>query len=167
VGPRNSNPSSRRVVEEPKGSPIPYLVLAVIAAVAAWTWLQDANWDFTRFFRRTATIQQSETRTLPTRRDDGPHGAKGDLRQLFSADDYPAAAARNGEEGIVQAELDVSATGRVTACAVVRSSGSASLDSGTCQILQRRARFIPARDVNGNAVSDQVTTPPVVWRLEG
>ena len=30
-----------------------------------------------------------------------------------------------------------------------------------------RAKFVPARDSNGNATTDTVTTPSIVWRLEG
>jgi protein TonB len=91
----------------------------------------------------------------------------GDLRTLFSADDYPAEAQRNGEEGTVQAELSVDARGHVRGCTVIHSSGHASLDSATCRILQRRARFDPAHDVNGDAVASSVVTPRIVWRLEG
>jgi protein TonB len=157
---RNSdNQSARRVVEEPKGSPIPYLAAATVAAVAVWSWQQQPSAD-------EGAQSRSEPKIVADR-SSAPHGAKGDLRRLFSADDYPAAAARKGEEGTVQAVLTVSAEGRVTACRIIRTSGSASLDDGTCRILQRRARFIPAQDINGNAVPDEVTTPPIVWRLEG
>jgi protein TonB len=93
--------------------------------------------------------------------------AKADVRTIFSSDDYPADAQRNGEEGTVQAELSIDARGRVRGCRVIRSSGHASLDSATCSILQRRARFKPAQDVNGDAVASSVVTPLVVWRLEG
>jgi len=92
---------------------------------------------------------------------------KGDLRMLFSADDYPATAQRNGEEGTVQARLDVNSQGRVERCSIIRSSGSASLDQVTCDVLRKRARFAPARDADGKAVPDSVVTPPVTWRLEG
>ena len=93
--------------------------------------------------------------------------AKGDLRTLFSADDYPAAAQSAGAEGTAQAELTISPTGQVVGCNLIRSTGNSSLDSATCNILRRRAKFSPAKDSNGNATSDTVTTPPIVWRLEG
>jgi len=93
--------------------------------------------------------------------------AKGDLRTLFSADDYPAAAQSAGAEGTAQASLTIGPDGRVVGCNLVRSSGNSSLDSATCNILRRRAKFTPARDNNGNATTDTVTTPPIVWRLEG
>lgn len=93
--------------------------------------------------------------------------ARGDLRTLFSADDYPAAAQSAGAEGTAQAELTISPTGQVVGCTLTRSTGNSSLDSATCNILRRRAKFTPARDSNGNATSDTITTPPITWRLEG
>ena len=52
-------------------------------------------------------------------------------------------------------------------CNIIQSSGNGALDSATCNILRRRAKFVPARDSNGNATSDTITTPSIVWRLEG
>jgi hypothetical protein len=52
----------------------------------------------------------------------------------------------------------------VTACTVTESSGSASLDSTTCRLLQERALFTPARDSRGEPVSDTVVSR-VSWRL--
>ncbi|MEO7655385.1 MAG: energy transducer TonB, partial [Sphingomicrobium sp.] len=88
-----------------------------------------------------------------------------DLRTLFSSDDYPASATSSGAEGTVQASLTIGPDGRVTGCSIVRSAGNSSLDSATCNILRRRAKFTPARDTNGQATSDTIRTPPIVWRL--
>ena len=93
--------------------------------------------------------------------------AKGDLRSLFSADDYPAAAQSAGAEGTAQAQLTIGPDGRVVGCNLVRSTGNGALDSATCNILRRRAKFTPARDNNGQPTTDTLTTPPIVWRLEG
>ncbi|MFL6731427.1 MAG: energy transducer TonB [Sphingomicrobium sp.] len=93
--------------------------------------------------------------------------AKGDLRTLFSADDYPAAAQAAGAEGTAQAQLTIGPDGRVVGCNLTRSTGNSSLDSATCNILKRRAKFTPARDSNGQPTTDTVSTPPIVWRLEG
>ena len=62
-----------------------------------------------------------------------------------------------GVQGRVFFELVVSPQGRVTACRVERSSGSAALDDKTCQIMLRRARFSPARDAQGAPVEDRAT----------
>jgi protein TonB len=103
----------------------------------------------------------------PPRKVQSATSAKGDLRTLFSADDYPAAAQSAGAEGTAQAQLTIGPDGRVVGCNHTRSTGNSSLDSATCNILRRRAKFTPARDSNGQATTDTVTTPPIVWRLEG
>lgn len=92
--------------------------------------------------------------------------AGGSLARYFTADDYPAAALRNEEQGRTEFTLDVSAEGRVTACAITASSGSANLDSTTCRILRRRARYTPARDARGEAVADR-DRGTVRWQLPG
>jgi protein TonB len=103
----------------------------------------------------------------PPRKVQSAQSAKGDLRTLFSADDYPAAAQAAGAEGTAQAELTIGPDGRVIGCNLTRSTGNGALDSATCNILRRRAKFSPAKDSNGNATTDTVSTPPIVWRLEG
>lgn len=77
------------------------------------------------------------------------------LPQLFSTDDYPAAALLNDEQGTVEFAVAIDSTGRVAACSITQSSGSVSLDVTTCSIIQRRARFTPARDASGRAVEDR------------
>ena len=93
--------------------------------------------------------------------------AKGDVRMLINPEDYPTTAIRNGETGSVRAQLAIGPDGRVTDCSIVASSGSAALDSATCRILTRRARFTPARNSDGAATSDSYMTPRITWRLEG
>lgn len=90
--------------------------------------------------------------------------ARANLANYFSADDYPAAALRNGEQGRVGFAVEVDATGRVSACRVTESSGSALLDSTTCQIIRRRARYTPARDARG-AVTAGRDQASITWRL--
>jgi periplasmic protein TonB len=103
----------------------------------------------------------------PPRKMQSAQSAKGDLRSLFSPDDYPAAAQASGAEGSVRASITVGPDGRVVGCNVIQSSGNGALDSATCNILRRRAKFVPARDSNGNPTTDTLTTPTIVWRLEG
>jgi protein TonB len=93
--------------------------------------------------------------------------AKGDLRTLFTEDDYPASAQAAGAEGTAQAELTIGADGRVVSCNLIRSTGNSALDQATCNILRRRAKFTPARDSNGNPTTDTITTPPIRWQLQG
>ena len=155
-----NNQSARRVVEEPRPSVFPYLAAAVVVALVVWTIVQDRTQDSKPPHEQAPAIKSVER--LPD-----SHPTRGDLRTLFTADDYPFEAERNGEQGTVQVKLNVDAAGRVNGCTVVRSSGHASLDNATCAILQGRARFLPARDSNSQPVPSEVTSPPITWRLEG
>ncbi|HEX8381645.1 MAG TPA: energy transducer TonB [Allosphingosinicella sp.] len=83
---------------------------------------------------------------------------------LFADLDYPPAALRAGEEGTVEYETEVAASGRVERCSVLVPSGSAILDSETCRMIQARARFTPARDSAGRPTSDRVRGR-MNWRL--
>lgn len=83
--------------------------------------------------------------------------ARGNLVALFSNDDYPASALRNEEQGTTVVRLTIGPDGRVSDCNITSSSGSSSLDSTTCSILRRRARFTPAKDQAGNPISDTYT----------
>jgi len=84
--------------------------------------------------------------------------AQGNLAPLFSDQDYPAEAIRRGEQGVTAFTLDVDEAGRVSACRVTGSSGSAMLDEATCRIARERAQFQPARDRRGRAVPDQISS---------
>jgi protein TonB len=149
---RDQKPDPRSPVQ-PGASSAPYFVAALVAAVALWAIQQDWTQDW------KPPVPKPSKAAPP-----GP--PKGDLRTLFSGDDYPAEAQMKGEEGTVQARLTIDVDGLVSDCAIIRSSGHRSLDDATCRILQRRARFSPARDQYGRAVPDSVITPPVTWRLE-
>jgi len=103
----------------------------------------------------------------PPRKTVSAQSAKGDLRTLFSGDDYPASAQAASAEGTARASLTIGTDGRVTGCSITQSTGNGALDAATCSILRRRAKFVPARDSNGNPTTDTVSTPSIVWRLEG
>lgn len=90
--------------------------------------------------------------------------AKGNLPSLFSNDDYPQSAIRNEEQGTTAVRLTIGTDGRVTGCDITSSSGSSALDSTTCSILRRRARFTPAKDQAGNPIVDTTTTR-IRWQL--
>jgi protein TonB len=95
-----------------------------------------------------------------------PQSASGDLQKLFHGNDYPQSAARAEEHGSVTVCLTVATSGRVSTCSITSSSGSRALDRATCQILQSRARFTPARDNRGSPTTDTVTQR-ISWVLEG
>jgi TonB family protein len=80
------------------------------------------------------------------------------LHSVITDADYPADAIQKGEKGAVQFRLDVGVDGRPTDCAILRSSGSATLDATTCRIMLQRPRFQPARDAQGRPVPDQIVS---------
>jgi len=83
--------------------------------------------------------------------------SKGDPHGWFSTDDYPDAALRAEASGRVQARLTIGTDGRVSGCSVTASSGNSALDSATCRVAQRKGRYSPAKDQNGNPISDTAT----------
>lgn len=90
---------------------------------------------------------------------------EGTIAGLISADDYPPESIRNNEEGTVTVRFLVDGTGSVVKCETEKSSGYAALDKRTCDIMQQRAKFTPARDKRGKGVAVNISTT-VTWRLE-
>lgn len=79
---------------------------------------------------------------------------RAELATLFGSDSYPPLAATAREDGTVIAELAIDPLGAVTACRIVTSSNSTSLDTGTCRIIMgRKTSFSPARDASGTPVA--------------
>jgi protein TonB len=74
---------------------------------------------------------------------------KGNPGSWQSPDDYPSRALREEREGITGISVTVTPEGRVSGCSVTRSSGSPDLDDAACRLVQRRGRFSPATDENG------------------
>jgi len=81
-----------------------------------------------------------------------------------TAEDYPDAALRAEEQGSVTVKLAIDRSGEVASCDVVRSSGSATLDSATCRTVRRRARYQPAVDGAGQPIA-AVDNHTVRWSL--
>ena len=69
------------------------------------------------------------------------------VQNVVSPDDYPAGAKGRGTVGM---DLFTDKEGRVTECRITQSGGSWQLDAATCNVVQRRARFTPALDGDGN-----------------
>lgn len=72
---------------------------------------------------------------------------------LVSDADYPAVALDRNESGQVVARLNVDATGKVTDCAVVVTSGSQALDAATCKAALAKGQFEPAVGPDGKPVA--------------
>jgi hypothetical protein len=91
--------------------------------------------------------------------------ATGNVRHLFSPDDYPTEAMSRHQEGRAQFLLLVDEKGKVAGCHVILASGVPVLDAMGCAILLERAKFTPALDRSGKAVRSTLTTPPVQWQI--
>jgi TonB family protein len=68
-------------------------------------------------------------------------------------DDYPAAALRNEDQGLVMVVLEIGPNGRVSGCEVTFSSESSALDAATCRLFRNRARYRPGRNADDEPVA--------------
>ena len=93
-----------------------------------------------------------------------PTRARANLASYVADSDYPALAIAAHEEGTTRFRLNIGTDGAVTTCTVTASSGSTALDDTTCRIMVERARFTPARDARGRAVTDSVVSA-IRWVL--
>jgi Gram-negative bacterial TonB protein C-terminal len=75
---------------------------------------------------------------------------------------YPHDAWMHHQQGIVAYRVQVDRWGNGFDCRITRSSGFASIDIRTCQILRRVVVYNPARDANGRAVAG-VATGRILW----
>ena len=157
-------PDPRSPVQPGRSGAGTYIVLAILGIAAIWA-VHDVWIDPFALPYGTASKEGASTESAARDRPPGGHPAEGNLQSLFTADDYPVEALRNDEQGTVTAQLRIDRTGRVSGCTVAASSGSASLDRTTCEILRRRARFAPGTDSSGRPVSDAYTQR-IIWRLE-
>jgi protein TonB len=88
---------------------------------------------------------------------DGEGGT--DLEQIAGEilpSDYPRGLRENGIGGRVEFVFTVGPNGRVTRCAVTRSSGVPELDALTCRLVQQRFRYRPSTDRFGRPIADEV-----------
>ncbi len=88
---------------------------------------------------------------------DGEGGT--DLEQIageIRPSDYPKAALKAGIGGRVEFRFTVAASGRVSNCAITRSSGNAELDATTCRVIIQRFRYRPSTDAAGRPRADEV-----------
>lgn len=92
--------------------------------------------------------------------------SKGDVRGVFTANDYPADAIYRNQGGTSQFLLLIDEKGSVAGCHVQKASGIPVLDAMGCQVIRLRSKFSPARDRSGKPVRSTVVTPPIVWRME-
>jgi len=88
----------------------------------------------------------------------------GSIKGLITADDYPAQALDRNEQGNVGVLIRVDPAGAVSYCLIEKSSGSAILDSRTCEVIRLRAKFKPPHDRRGVPVASE-THDTITWRI--
>lgn len=81
-----------------------------------------------------------------------------------TSEDYRPSWINRELTGTARFELSISASGRVSACRITRSSGHGVLDEATCKLITRRARFNPASDAAGQPVAGSYTSS-IRWYL--
>jgi TonB family protein len=92
--------------------------------------------------------------------------AKGDVRSVFSANDFPQQALDRRQQGDAQFLLLIDEQGKIAGCHVLKPSGVPVFDAMGCEVIQERAKFKPAMDSAGKPLRSAVVTPLVRWRLE-
>lgn len=78
--------------------------------------------------------------------------------------DYRSSWVNRDYAGTASFSLQVGADGKVTACSVTGGSAPQELKDATCSLIQRRARFKPATDGNGQPTSGSYSST-VRWQL--
>ncbi|HEU0134992.1 MAG TPA: TonB family protein [Allosphingosinicella sp.] len=95
----------------------------------------------------------------------GGGGGRGTAARWLSGgitdSDFPDHVRRGGT---VHLRFTVAPTGRVSDCAVTRSSGSRDLDNVTCRLIVRRFRYRPARNAEGQPIASTVVGEHV-WEV--
>lgn len=170
IPPEEPTPPVEKTVQPPVAPPVtvppPIVQLPPLpqAPIAEFTELKPVE------FTKTADTVPAEPRPDPAPQPPTeakkvePARAKANLASYVSNDDYPSSAIRAEEQGTTRFRLTVGPDGRVTNCTVTGPSGSSALDSATCRLMQRRARFTPARDSSGGPVGDVVSNA-IRWVL--
>jgi TonB family protein len=81
-----------------------------------------------------------------------------------TAADYPNRAMRAGISGTAIARISVDASGRVSDCVIVATSGNADLDQASCASATWRGRYRPAIGSNGEVVATDIIVD-VRWEV--
>lgn len=89
----------------------------------------------------------------------------GDVRAIFTSNDYPGEAVRRMQGGTAQYMLLVDEKGSIAGCHVLKPSGVPALDSMGCLVITERSKVKPAKDAAGKPVRSTVVTPPITWRI--
>lgn len=95
-----------------------------------------------------------------------PVGAspKGNPGNWVTNDDYRSRWVAEELSGTARFTLQIDARGKVTGCTITRSTGHPALDTATCDLVSKRARFEAARDGNGKPVAGSYSNS-VRWSI--
>lgn len=95
-----------------------------------------------------------------------PVGArpKNNPGRWVTTEDYSRRWIMEEMTGTAKFALSIDASGRVTGCTITRSTGHAALDSATCDLVAKRARFDAARDGSGKPVAGRYTGT-ITWNI--
>jgi TonB family protein len=86
------------------------------------------------------------------------------LRDLFRSSSYPRQALQENDTGRVGIALLVDEAGKVRDCMVEETSGFATLDTMSCQILTEHAKFHPAIGTDGKPAKS-ASFHRISWRI--
>lgn len=90
--------------------------------------------------------------------------AKGNPGKWVTTDDYRTRWILEEMTGTARFSLAIDARGKVTGCTITRSTGHAPLDTATCDLVTKRARFDAARDNTGKPVAGSYTGV-ITWQI--
>lgn len=112
----------------------------------------------------TLVLPPPAPKATPTGVEPSPARARGNPGEWVTNDDYRSSWIAREMEGTVTFQVAIDARGRVTQCAVTKSSGHSELDAATCANVTRRARFEPARNSQDRAVPSTYSNT-VLWQI--
>nr|WP_302053866.1 energy transducer TonB [Sphingomonas tagetis] len=139
-----------------------FVAVLVIGGALAYIFTQsESRWYGSPI---DADVPEREPRPTAETGQSGKLRPAGSPQNWVTDDDYPPEALRQGWQGTVGFTLEVGPNGRPHACHVTTSSGTKLLDDAACALLMKRARFVPARDGTGNAVSAKFSSR-FTWRI--
>lgn len=132
----------------------PDIILALTAMPALLAGLEKCTLDLQEYWNVKGAVAPYSSK-----------GPRGDVRTLFSADDYPTVALAHNQGGTTQYMLFIDETGKVAGCHLIKPSGAPILDGMGCRLLTARAKFSPATDKQGKPVRSTLVTPTITWAL--
>ena len=94
-----------------------------------------------------------------------PDPLNGSLQGLFTSDDYPANALDRDDQGQVGIVIRTDPKGAISDCVVEETSKSEDLDKQTCDVIRKRAKFKPALNKQGRAVTGEYRAR-IHWQIE-